>query len=146
MALLLFSYLQVITGQAAVQRCNATVNFFAGEKSSVPPTVNDADLHEHFRRVAGDMLGIKKVNDMPPLMGCEDFAFYQEALHGYFFFLGMEDASSPERLPSMHSPYFRVNEDVLPYGAALHASLATTYLLKFQQDAQAVGGKHHDEL
>ncbi|MCI27627.1 IAA-amino acid hydrolase ILR1-like 4-like, partial [Trifolium medium] len=32
---------QVITGQAAVQRCNATVNFFDEEKPIFPPTVND---------------------------------------------------------------------------------------------------------
>lgn len=137
--------MQVIAGQAAVQRCNATISFLDKEKPFFPPTVNDGDLHDHFRQVAGDLLGINNVRDMQPLMGSEDFAFYQEAIPGYFFLLGMENASV-EKLESVHSPYFKINEDVLPYGAALHASLAASYLLKFQQNVPEPEGKYHDEL
>ena len=137
--------MQVITGQAAVQRCNATVNFLDKKKPFFPPTVNNADLHEHFQNVAKDMPGISKVSVMQPFMGSEDFSFYQEVIPGFFFFLGMENASV-ERLQSLHSPYFKVNEDVLPLGAAFHASLATSYLLKLQQDVPMVEGNHHDEL
>ena len=137
--------MQVITGQAAVQRCNATVNFLEETNPFFPATVNDGTLHEFFHSIAGKMPGIK-ANEMQPLMGSEDFSFYQEVMPGYFFFIGMENPASPERLPSLHSPYFRVNEDVFPYGAALHASLATSYLLKLQQDAVVVEGKFHDEL
>ena len=82
---------------------------------------------------------------MQPAMGAEDFAFYQEAIPGYFFMLGMQNDSN-ERLESLHSTYFKINEDALPYGAALHASLATSYLLKYKQDAPALEGKYHDEL
>ncbi|KAF7843447.1 IAA-amino acid hydrolase ILR1-like 4 [Senna tora] len=124
---------QVITGQAAVQRCNATVNFLDKEKPYFPPTVNDGDLHDHFQQVARDLLGIDKVKDMKPLMGSEDFAFYQEMIPGYFFLLGMENALI-ERLEFVHSPFFKINEEVLPYGAALHASLASSYLKKLHQD------------
>ncbi|KAK7261749.1 hypothetical protein RIF29_28068 [Crotalaria pallida] len=132
---------QVITGQAAVQRCNATVRFF---KPFFPPTVNNGDLHEIFRSVAGSMLGINKVKGIQPLMASEDFAFYQEVIPGYFFLLGMENASV-ERLESPHSPYFKVNEDAFPYGAALHASLAANYLLKLHQEVPVVEGKYNDE-
>ncbi|KAK4269277.1 hypothetical protein QN277_022458 [Acacia crassicarpa] len=136
---------QVITGQAAVQRCNATISFLDKQKPFFPPTVNDGDLHKHFQKVAGDLLGISKVTGMPPSMGSEDFAFYQESLPGYFFMLGMKDASV-EKTVSVHSPYFKFNEDALPYGAALHASLAASYLLKLQQNVPVVEGNHHDEL
>ena len=136
--------MQVITGQAAVQRCNATVNFFDEEKPFFPPTVNNGNLHEHFQNVAGDLLGMSRVKDMQPLMGSEDFAFYQQVIPGYFFFLGMEDASL-ELLQLAHTPYFKINEDALPYGAALHASLAASYLQKLQQNVPVVEGKH-DEL
>lgn len=91
------------------------------------------------------MIGDSKVKGMQPLMGSEDFAFYQESLPGYFFMLGMQDTSI-ERLESAHSPYFKINEDVLPYGAALHASLATTYLLRFQQNSPVAEENHRDEL
>ncbi|KAI3934852.1 hypothetical protein MKW92_020947, partial [Papaver armeniacum] len=50
---------------------------------------------------------------------------------GYFFFLGMKNESLT-KFETAHSPYFTINEDVLPYGAALHASLATRYLLEFE--------------
>ncbi|KAK7294296.1 hypothetical protein RJT34_17183 [Clitoria ternatea] len=136
---------QVIIGQAAVQRCNATVKFFDELSPFYPPTVNDGDLHEHFRKAAGNVLGINKVYDMPQFMGAEDFSFYQEVIPGHFSFLGMGNASS-EPFQPLHSPYFKINEDGLPYGAALHASLATSYLLKHQQEVAKVEGKYNDEL
>ncbi|XP_004486800.1 IAA-amino acid hydrolase ILR1-like 4 [Cicer arietinum] len=137
---------QVITGQAAVHRCNATVNFLQEEKIFFPPTINDAGLHDYFRSVAGSLLGVDKVNDMQPVMGGEDFAFYQQALPGYIFLLGMRNPSA-EPLHIVHSPYFKINEDALPYGAALHASLAARYLVEFrQEEVPVVEGKYHDEL
>lgn len=127
-----------------MQRCNATVNFLENEKPFFPPTVNHGGLHAHFRKVAGEMLGIDKVKDMRPLMGSEDFSFYQEAIPGYFFLLGMENKSrgKPE---SVHSPHFQINEDALPYGAALHATLAASYLSEFQPEA-SLPREYHDEL
>ncbi|KAK6264180.1 Peptidase M20 - like 10 [Theobroma cacao] len=138
---------EVIKGQAAVQRCSATVDFYENEKPVpiFPPTVNNKDLHEHFQNVAGDMLGADKVKDMQPLMGSEDFAFYQEAIPGYFFMLGMRDDTGPQ-LKSVHSPYFMINEDVLPYGAALHASLAARYLLAAEPKFHSPNEELHDEL
>ena len=136
---------QVITKQASVQRCNATVIFNEVEKPFYPVTVNDKDLHEHFLKVAGDMLGTQNRLEMQPLMGAEDFSFYGEVIPGYFFFLGMKDETQGQ-FESGHSPYFRVNEDVLPYGAALHASLATRYLLEKQPKPNPPKGSFHDEL
>ena len=92
------------------------------------------------------MLGSDNVHgDEQPTMGSEDFAFYQEVLPGYFFTLGLKK-DTDENVASLHSPFFTLNEDALPYGAALHASLATSYLLKYQQDGPVVKGKYHDEL
>ncbi|XP_072055584.1 IAA-amino acid hydrolase ILR1-like 4 isoform X4 [Arachis hypogaea] len=135
---------QVITKQASVQRCNATVSFL-DDKPFFPPTVNHAELHDYFQSVAGSVLGGDKVIDIQPLMGSEDFSFYQQVIPGYFFLLGMEN-TAVEHLESPHSPHFKVNEDALPYGAALHASLAANYLLKIHQDLPVVKEKHHDEL
>lgn len=83
---------------------------------------------------------------MQPLMGSEDFAFYQERIPGYFYFLGMENKTIAS-LDSAHSPFFQVNEDILPYGAALQASLAATYLFELcQQQVPSQETKYHDEL
>ncbi|CAL9009853.1 unnamed protein product [Prunus brigantina] len=136
---------EVIMGQASVQRCSATVNFLEDEKPLSPPTINHKDLHEHFRNVSGDMLGIHRVKDHQPLMGSEDFAYYQEAIPGYFFLLGMaDDKLGPLHTP--HSPHFQINEDALPFGAALHASLAIRYLLELQQEVPLSAQEYHDEL
>lgn len=136
---------EVVTGQAAVQRCKAVINFLENEKPFFPPTINDKNLHDYFRVVASDVLGTDKVKDMQPLMGSEDFAFYQEKIPGYFFFVGMQNETR-KQLQSPHSPYFEINEDVLPYGAALHASLAARYLLEFQPQVTLPEENDHDEL
>jgi IAA-amino acid hydrolase len=136
--------MQVIIGQAYVHRCNATVDFHDEVKPGYPPTINNGDLHEHFVNVAVNMLGIDKVDSfMKPIMAAEDFSFYQEVIPGYFFMLGVKKAEHERFESLLHSPYLQINEYGLPYGAALHASLAASYLLKHQQDIQT---KYHDEL
>uniref|UniRef100_A0A1J3DVB7 IAA-amino acid hydrolase ILR1-like 4 n=1 Tax=Noccaea caerulescens TaxID=107243 RepID=A0A1J3DVB7_NOCCA len=122
---------QVITRQASVHMCNATVDFLTEQKPFFPPTVNDKGLYQFFKNVSGDLFGTENYFEMQPLMGSEDFSFYQEAMPGHFGFLGMQnEAHSP--MASPHSPYFEVNEELLPYGASLHASMATRYLLDLQ--------------
>lgn len=91
------------------------------------------------------MLGISNVEDMQPLMGSEDFSVYQEAIPGYFYMLGMKNETKG-KFPSPHSPYFEINEDAFPYGAALHASLAARYLLEIQSKPPLVKNDHCDDL
>lgn len=107
--------------------------------------MNSNELHEHFQRVAVDILGSKNVKDIQPLMGSEDFSFFAEVVPGYYFFLGMKNESRGP-LATGHSPYFTINEDALPYGAALHASLATRYLLEYSPSRTSDQTKGHDEL
>ncbi|CAI9114260.1 OLC1v1014938C1 [Oldenlandia corymbosa var. corymbosa] len=136
---------EVIVGQAAVQRCNATVDFLSEEKPFFPPTVNDKGLHDYFLKVSGDVIGTKNVKEMQPLMGSEDFSFYQEVIPGYFFFIGVKDAKAAKPV-SVHSPYFKIDEDALPFGASLHASLATRFLLQSVSETPLVNQNNHDEL
>ncbi|XP_010049575.2 IAA-amino acid hydrolase ILR1-like 4 [Eucalyptus grandis] len=143
---------EVIMRQASVQRCNATVSFSV--KPFYPPTANDKALHEHFKNIARDMLGPDKILGMEPLMGSEDFSFYTEVIPGYFYYVGMKDESLG-KMESGHSPHYRLNEDSLSYGAALHAALATRYILENQQKSDilenqlksdAAKESSHDEL
>lgn len=131
--------------QASVQRCNATVNFNANNLTIYPVTVNNKELHKYFLSVAGDMLGLHNIKEKQPEMGAEDFSFFAEAVPGYFFYLGMDDKMKGQ-FEIGHSPYFRINEDALPYGAALHASLASRYLLENQPKSSSSKGSLHDEL
>ncbi|CAL5360428.1 unnamed protein product [Camellia sinensis] len=60
--------------------------------------------------------------------------------------VGMQNETRGQLEPR-HSLYFTVNEDVLPYGAAFHASLATRYLLEYQQPKSTSSkGSSRDEL
>ncbi|GAB4838951.1 IAA-amino acid hydrolase ILR1-like 1 [Ancistrocladus abbreviatus] len=136
---------EVIVTQATVQRCNATVNFKENDKPFYPAVVNDMDLHQHFVKVATDMVGAQNIKESQPTMGAEDFAFFAEAIPGYFFWVGMQDESKGE-LVGGHSSNYRINEDVLQYGAALHASMAMRYLLQNYLKSTSPKQSHHDEL
>ncbi|KAF2285169.1 hypothetical protein GH714_038930 [Hevea brasiliensis] len=95
--------------------------------------------------VASDMLGALNIKEIQLLMGAEDFSFFAEAIPGYFFYVGMKNESQGPLEPG-HSPRYKVNEKALPYGAALHASLATRYLLENQLESKLSKGNFHDEL
>ncbi|KAL8098908.1 hypothetical protein AgCh_031573 [Apium graveolens] len=136
---------EVIIGQAAVQRCTATVSFFESEKPFYPPTVNDKGLHHYFQNVAADMIHVSSVKDIQPMMAAEDFSFYQEQIPGYFYNLGMNNETRG-KLPFLHSPRFEINEDALPLGAALQASLAARYIFENQQATMPLNREHCDEL
>lgn len=136
---------EVITGQSNIHRCNVTIDFHPSDEPFTPVTANNEDLHKHFQNVAIDMLGSQNVKGMQLDMGAEDFSFFTEAIPGYFFYLGMNNKTRGQ-LESEHSPYFTVNEDVLPYGAALHASLAARYLSEYQSKSALLKGSFHDEL
>ncbi|CAM0147440.1 unnamed protein product [Urochloa decumbens] len=137
---------EVIVSQASVQRCNATVQFL-NKDPFFPTTFNSPELHDFFVNVVSEMVGSKNVRDMQPLMGAEDFAFYAEVIPStYYYFVGMYNETRGPQAPH-HSPYFTVNEEALPYGAAAQAALAARYLLEHEQlAATSDKAKAHDEL
>ncbi|KAL6884528.1 hypothetical protein ACP4OV_010464 [Aristida adscensionis] len=138
----------VIVSQASVQRCTATVDFLERDRPFFPPTINSPEFHDFFVKVASEMVGPKNVRDREPLMGAEDFAFYAEVIPAtYYYFVGMYNETRGPQAPH-HSPYFTINEDVLPYGAAMQASMAARYLLEHQRPAGTTPdtAKAHDEL
>ncbi|KAK1285272.1 IAA-amino acid hydrolase ILR1-like 1 [Acorus calamus] len=136
---------EVIKGQAAVQRCSATVDFLEKDRPLFPVTVNNKDLHEHFLNVAGDIVGLRNIRDQQPLMGAEDFAFFTEVFPAYYYFVGMKNETRGP-MPPAHSPYFKVNEEALSYGAAMHASMAARYLIEARPAGSAAARGGHDEL
>ncbi|KAJ9172092.1 hypothetical protein P3X46_015375 [Hevea brasiliensis] len=118
---------EVIKGQAAVHRCSSEIDFTGNENPTIPPTINDAKIYEHARRVSIEQVGEENTQLAPTFMGSEDFAFYQEKVPGSFWLLGIRN----EKLGCIHpphSPYFTVDEDVFPIGAAIHAAFAYSYL------------------
>ncbi|HEV8410887.1 MAG TPA: amidohydrolase [Gemmatimonadaceae bacterium] len=105
---------------AAANRCEAVVEFTGHD---YPPVINDEACWHSARAMAGEMLGMKSVMELPPVMGGEDFAFYTQHVPGVFIVLGvMQDGGGP--VYGVHHPLFSANEKALPVGAALHASYA----------------------
>ncbi|CAL9153034.1 unnamed protein product [Musa hybrid cultivar] len=136
---------EVIVAQASVQRCSASVDFLNKDRPFFPVTVNSKDLHGHFQKVAAKMLGVSNVVDRKPVMGAEDFALFGEVIPAaYYYFVGMVNETQGPMYPG-HSPYFTINEAALPYGAALHASLAMSYLSEKHTPLSSTE-KVHDEL
>ncbi|XP_073282338.1 IAA-amino acid hydrolase ILR1-like 5 [Primulina huaijiensis] len=118
---------EVIEGQATVHRCKAHVDMKEAEFPTYPACVNDERLHRHVERVGELLLGTENVKKAVKVMAGEDFAFYQEVIPGAMFQIGIRNEKVGS-VHSPHSPYFFLDEDVLPIGAALHTAIAEVYL------------------
>lgn len=92
-----------------------------------PPTINDRIIYEHAKKVGEVLLGEKKVHYAPITMGAEDFSFYSQKMSAAFFYIGTQNKTVTSAVKGLHSPYFTIDEDVLPIGAALHAAVAISY-------------------
>ncbi|XP_057869433.2 IAA-amino acid hydrolase ILR1-like 5 [Cryptomeria japonica] len=136
---------EVIESQAVVHRCNAFVDYF--EHVPMYPAVdNDEILHNHVKEVGATLLGLSNVKTAPQIMAGEDFSFYQQIIPGVMFSVGIrnQDIGSTH---SVHSPFFFLDEAVLPVGAALHTAIAEVYFDKYRdKGSQAPIETRHTEL
>ncbi|KAK1316379.1 IAA-amino acid hydrolase ILR1-like 1 [Acorus calamus] len=119
---------EVIEGQAAVHRCSSKLDFFEEECALIPPTINDERIYNHAHKVSVEIVGEKNIHLAPAVMGSEDFAFYLDQVPGTLLLIGVRNETVGSVHPQ-HSPYFTVDEDVLPIGAAIHANFAYSYLI-----------------
>lgn len=111
-----------------MHRCTAEIDFLGKEHPTIPPTVNDKKIYEHARRVSIEIVGNENIEVSPNFMGSEDFAFFSDRVPGSFFFLGTYNERIGAIYPP-HSPHYKIDENVLPIGAAIHAAFAYSYLL-----------------
>lgn len=118
---------EVIEGQAAVHRCKASVDMKEEEFPPYPACVNDEAMNKHVERVGSVLLGLDNVKVADKVMAGEDFAFYQEQIPGVMFSIGIRNEGVGS-IHSPHSPYFFLDEGVLPIGAALKTAVAEMYL------------------
>jgi carboxypeptidase Ss1 len=92
------------------------------EKDAYPVTVNDPRATEKAVRVLKRLPGTK-VKRMEAILGGEDFSRFLQEAPGTFYFLGTDNPAKGCVYPN-HSSKFKVDEDVLKYGAASLAMLA----------------------
>jgi hippurate hydrolase len=75
------------------------------------------------------------VRELPPSMGAEDFSFMLQVKPGAYLRLGQGGESSC----FLHNSRYDFNDDVLPLGAALFASLVERSLAN--QNTQTIQGE-----
>ncbi|KAG8648705.1 hypothetical protein MANES_08G029500v8 [Manihot esculenta] len=126
------SYLQqrikeVVENQAAVHQCSASVDFMEETMRPYPATVNDEAMYEHAKQVGEALLGESNVQVAAPIMAAEDFSFYAQKMKAAFFQIGVQNKNE-KSFKRLHTPFFFLDEEVLPIGAALHAAVAISYL------------------
>lgn len=94
-----------------------------------PVTVNHEALTNWAIPVLARAAGAANVGVCPKTCGAEDFAYFQQAVPGLFFFIG---CTPPEQdckyAPSNHSPRFYVDEAGLKVGVKALATLALDWL------------------
>ena len=115
---------EIVTGVAAANRCEAVIDYPGHD---YPPTINDAGAWKLAQQVAAKMLGESQVLEIEPTMGGEDFAYYTEQVPGCFVGLGVRNEAEGAVF-GPHHPRFKVDEDALATGVALHVGYALATL------------------
>lgn len=88
-----------------------------------PPTINTAPEAMLAGDVAQSLVGAANVvRDLEPSMGAEDFSFMLQAKPGAYLRLGQGDANGVGSC-HLHNSRYDFNDEILPLGSALHASL-----------------------
>ncbi|HEX9429017.1 MAG TPA: carboxypeptidase CpsA [Candidatus Bathyarchaeia archaeon] len=114
---------EVVKGVCKAFGAKAIVEF---EKDAYPVTVNDEKVTEQAMKIARKIRGGTKVKVIEPMLGGEDFSRFLHEAPGTFYFLGTRNPAKGCIYPN-HSSRFKVDEDVLKYGAASLALLAAEF-------------------
>ena len=112
---------EIAGGIAKAWRAEAVTEYIAG----VAPNINDPEMAEEMAGYAAQVMD--KVEVIPPVKGSEDFA--NLCSHVPTFFANVCGGSPEDGYAySMHNPKATLDEDALPYGAAVHVICAMKWL------------------
>lgn len=106
----------VVEGTARAAGCDATLEY----TRYYPATVNDPDCARHALEAGRALFGDAMLAPAPAFTS-EDFAFMLKAVPGAYVWLGQ---GSPLKRAALHTPGYDFNDEVLPVGAGLLASIA----------------------
>jgi amidohydrolase len=94
-----------------------------------PVTYNDPDLTEKMVPSLERAAGKENVVMIHAVTGAEDFAFYQEKVPGFFFFVGAcPPEVDPEKAPSHHTPDFLIDERGILTGLKAMLNVTLDYM------------------
>lgn len=116
---------RIATAIGESQGAEVTVEIEEG----VPVTYNHPRLAAKMVPTLRKVYGKDKVYVSGRVTGAEDFAFYQEKVPGFFFYIGGRpiDVLPEEAIPN-HSPFFYTDESALVPGVKAMSQLAVDYL------------------
>ncbi len=103
-------------------QCTAELQTIDGDPD-YPATVNEKTSWEAASMAATELVSSSNVCELEPVLGGEDFAFYLEKTKGCFVALGTKNESQGA-VHFVHTSKFKVDEDALPIGTALHVAFA----------------------
>jgi hippurate hydrolase len=110
---------EVVGGVAQITGARINLTYERG----YPVTVNHAAQTDIATRVAKEIAGDANVEDMPPMMGAEDFSYMLEARPGAFIFCGNGNSAG------LHHPAYNFNDEAILYG--------TSYWIKLVESTMA---------
>lgn len=113
---------EFIAAQAQSYQLQAEVAY----ERKYPVLVNHGAQTETARQAAIRLLGAGNVQERPPVMGSEDFAYMLEHRPGAYIRLG--NGTGEDGGCMVHNPKYDFNDQALPIGAAFWAHLAQSCL------------------
>jgi amidohydrolase len=115
---------EIVNGVAGSHGAKAEVSW---SPRSNPPTVNDTKLVEATLPVMRRTLGEAKVIHVAPVMGAEDFSYFQKEIPGFMYWLGV--GNKAKGITAMlHTPDFDIDETSLTTGVKVMTNVILDYL------------------
>ena len=109
---------EVVAGVAQITGARIDLTYDRG----YPVTVNHVAQTDVATRAARDIAGDANVQEMPPLMAGEDFAFMLEQRPGALIFCGNGDSAG------LHHPEYNFNDEALVFGTSYWIKLVENTL------------------
>ena len=109
---------EIISGVAQITGAKIDLSYERG----YPVTVNHAAQTDVARKVALEVAGDGNIEEMPPLMGAEDFSYMLQARPGAFIFCGNGDSAG------LHHPAYNFNDEAILYGTSYWIKLVENTL------------------
>lgn len=98
-------------------------------EEGAPVTFNDPALAKASLPALESVVTAGSLRTPPPQMGAEDFAYFQQRVPGFYFFVGV--ANPKKGITAMiHTEHFDIDEDALVVGMRAMATAVTDYLFR----------------
>ncbi|WP_340073629.1 amidohydrolase [Leptobacterium sp. I13] len=116
---------EMVPAIAKAYRAEATVEITTG----APITYNDLELTAQTVPSLEKVAGVENVVLTKAITGAEDFAYFQEKVPGFYFFLGGKaPEAKPEEVFPHHTPNFYIDESGMLLGVKSFVQIVYDYL------------------